>query len=724
MTRAAARFPALLLGPVVVSSIAAAQVRGVEPWSLCVLAAGFLVRLGLMATGFESSRSRFWFALSVSVPSAATAWVAFEAHAGVPAGPALVSVACALLGLSLAGPPTAAALSRLVGLSLAQTAGAAVLSTDDRTLASLVGLYVVVLVPVLVRLASPLTAPRRSDTGAQIRRVRAEGAARRSALPGALRFVAAAVPLGLWFFLVLPHRASDAGGRAGPASAAAAAARDGDERGASGGGPRESSFSSFVSGGKTSMRLGFVAKVKKSQRPVLLVTLDGGTRGPGEPLTLRGFVYDVFTGTEWTRSNGRARPASAAPDPDGWVAIAPAPSARRRHLLRIEDVAGDDGARLFLAPDPIRVRLDPRVGDRRVGTTPDGVVASLGPLPAGGNYEEEAEFPDPDRSGARGRRSDATVAPSPRLVEAPPEVARYREIARGVVGPSTDPAERAARIEAWLRTSFRYTTDMPEPDRARPVLDFLERIRRGHCEYFASSMTLLMRSLGHPARMAVGFRGGDYLETRAQWSFRGNHAHAWCEVFYEGLGWVLYDPTPPARGDLVTGAAAQSEGPSLFERLARFSDEDRRQLAESAGRALAAVGAVLTGATAAGPWPTIVLGLLLATTLLGVRRRRARALGATDRRGFPLGPYGAALAALARAGFPRRDAEAAGEFAARVAISRPDASAPLDRLTGLHEAVRFGGLLPTSDDVREAERAADSIRALAAPSPRTRAAGA
>ena len=599
---ASARFPLGLLVPVAVSSIAAAHVPHVAPWALCVLAAGFLGRLALRATGFESERSRFWFALSISVPSAATAWVALEAHAGNAAGPALLSVTCALLGLSLAGPPTSAALSRALGLSLAQVAGAAYL-VPGRTISGLVALYVVVLVPVLVRIAASLAAPRRVDTGAQIRRVRVVGAAPRAALPAALRLLAAALPLGLWGFLVLPHRSTDAGGRAGPSSAAASTAIDAAGRDPGAAAARESSFSSFVSGGKTSMRLGFVAKVQRSQRPVLLVTIDGGVRGPSEPLTLRGFVYDVFTGAEWTRSNARARPSSAVPDADGWVSVAPAPPARRRHRLRIEDVAGDDGARLFLAPEPLRVRLDPRVGDRRVGTTPDGIVGAFARLPAGGFYEEEAEFPDPDRTAARGRRSDATVAPGPGLVEAPPEAGRYREIARGVVAGRTDPADRAARLEAWLRASFRYTTDMPEPDQRRPVLDFLERLRRGHCEYFASAMTLLMRSLGHPARLAVGFRGGDFLTTKAQWSFRGNHAHAWCEVFFEGLGWVGYDPTPAAdpTGDLVTGAAAEGERPSFLARLLRFSEEDRRELAQSVGHALAAVGAAArSGAEAIG----------------------------------------------------------------------------------------------------------------------------
>jgi len=708
MSAPADRFPFRLLAPVAISCAATLFVD-VAPWAIAVMAAGFAARLVYRASGFEPAPSRLWLALSISVPSVATVWLAITAQEGHAGGPALVSVASGLLALALAGPPTAGALSRVVGLSLAQIAGASVL-VPGRTMSILGFCYVAVLVPVLVRLASTLVAPRRGDGAPATRRLVAEGSTRRSSVPGALRFLVAAIPLGVWLFIVLPHHEADPADRAGPSASGAGTGGALSGRG-SGGGPGESPIDAFVSGAKTRMRLGFVEKVRKNQRPVLLVKVDGGVRGP-EPWTLRGPTYDVFTGREWARSATASRPRSAVPDATGWVDIRPAASSVRRHLLRLEDVSGEETHQLFLAPEATAVRLDDRVADRRVGSAPDGMLVALGLLPAGGVYEERAELPDPDRSTLRGRRSDASVAPFPTSVEAPPEAAAYRAIAGRAIAGAVDPAERAERIEHWLRSSFGYTTEMPAVDGSRPVLDFLERIRRGHCEYFASSMTLLLRSLGQPARLAVGFRGGDWLTSMGLWSFRGNHAHAWCEVWFEGRGWVLYDPTPPADagGDRTSARGDAADEPSTFERLLRFSAEDRRALAATVGRVLAFTLAVLTGTSAAGLWPVLALLALAALVVLGRRRAAARALGAVDHAGQPLGPYGRALELLARAGLARRDAEAAGEFVERVERLRPEVGAPLERLTRLHDAARFGGRAPGEGEVHDAERALADLR--------------
>ncbi len=707
------QFPNSLLGPVAVSSGAVLLVPGIDRWALVVLAMGFVVRLARLWLRREPSPSRVWLALFVSVPTAATAWIAIQAKADNAAGPALVSVACALLGLALASPPTSAALSILVGLSLAQIAGAAVL-VMTREMSVICVVYVAVLVPVMARLATVLAAPRRSDSAKVIRHVCATGTRRRSGVVGALRFLVAALPLGLWFFLALPDRSAGGPSDSGPGARSEVAASDA-ERGnnARNAATGPSALDSFVSGGKTSMRLTFVSKVKQNQKPVLLVTVDGGVQGP-EPLTLRGMAYDVYTGSEWVRSTPRNKLSSAAPDDDGWVAIAPSTRPTRRHLFEIEDIAGDPNAHLFLVPDAIRVQLDARVADRRVGTAPDGVVFAYGALPPGGRYREEAEL-SPDRSAARGRRSDASVAPDPHVVESPPDAARFLEIARRVVAERTDAAARAERIESWLRREFAYTTDMPAVRRDRPVLDFLERIRRGHCEYFASSMALLLRSLGHATRLAVGFRGGDWLKTQGRWSFRGNHAHAWCEVFYEGLGWIAYDPTPPqdTSGEKTSAAGGDdADGQSLWDRVIRFSVADRRRIGEEAVRLGRAVVGAITGETPFGIWPTLAVVLLAIVWFLRSRHARSAALGAVDRAGDPLGPYGLALTALRKAGIPLKAGETGGELARRFARLRPDGASCFARLTSLHESARFGNRPPTAADREEAELALGTVRRL------------
>lgn len=709
MSAPEARFPVRLLAPVAISTAATGFVKEIEPWTLVTVGAAIVLRLIYRALRFEPASSRFWLALSISIPSVATAWLAMRAHDGGAAGPALVSVASVLLALALAGPPTSGALSRIVGLSLAQIAGAAVLE-PGRSMSIACFVYVAVLVPVLVRLASTLVAPRRGESTASVRRVAAEGARRRSPVPGALRFLVAAIPLGVWFFVALPHREAGSSGGTGPSSSGG-----GIGAGFTGGGSRpgagESPLDSFVSGAKTSMRLGFVSRVQKNQKPVLLMQVDAGVRGP-EPWTLRGLTYDVFTGVDWSRSFARVRGESAVPDSDGWVGVRKRDSAQRLYALRIEDVSGDDTSQLFLAPEAVRVKIDARAADRRVSSAPDGTLSATGGLPRSAVYEEEVELASTDRSRTRGRRCDASIAPWPQTVAAPPEVERYREFARKAVEGRIDPAERAERIEAWLAASFTYTTEMPSIDAKRPVLDFLTRLKRGHCEYFASSMVLLMRSLGHPARLAVGFRGGDYLTSLDRWSFRGNHAHAWCEVYFEGLGWVLYDPTPglDTRGDRTTADEGETPEPSFLERVLRFSKDDRKQLAAAIASAFSAVAAALSGTSAWGLWPIVGLVLAILLGFLWRRRARARAVGAVDGAGHALGPYGVALQLLGRAGLSRRDTEAAGEFVGRVIETVPGAFHALNRLTHIHESARFGLIAATAADVAAAHHALAQLR--------------
>lgn len=109
----------------------------------------------------------------------------------------------------------------------------------------------------------------------------------------------------------------------------------------------------------------------------------------------------------------------------------------------------------------------------------------------------------------------------------------------------------AEKVLFLLRDSgkFGYTLDLKPTDRELdPVLDFLVNRRQGHCEYFASSMALLLRSVGVPTRVVNGFKGGDFDAEEGVFRIRQLHAHAWLEVYdFESRGWYTYDPTPGAR---------------------------------------------------------------------------------------------------------------------------------------------------------------------------------
>jgi len=109
--------------------------------------------------------------------------------------------------------------------------------------------------------------------------------------------------------------------------------------------------------------------------------------------------------------------------------------------------------------------------------------------------------------------------------------------------------DSARTIEAWLSgPDFLYSLNVPELPPTHPIDSFLNQVRRGHCQLFASAMALMLRSQGVPARLASGYRGGDYTESDQSYIVREQQAHVWVEALLPGFGWVIFDPSPP--GDL------------------------------------------------------------------------------------------------------------------------------------------------------------------------------
>ncbi len=114
--------------------------------------------------------------------------------------------------------------------------------------------------------------------------------------------------------------------------------------------------------------------------------------------------------------------------------------------------------------------------------------------------------------------------------------------------PPAEYEEIARRVEHHLRTQFRYTLDLRDSRREfaglDPVVAFLTRVKKGHCEYFASAMTLICQSTGIPARYVAGFRvdGDSYNPVGGYYLVKESQAHAWVEVLTP-RGWVTFDPT-------------------------------------------------------------------------------------------------------------------------------------------------------------------------------------
>jgi transglutaminase-like putative cysteine protease len=155
--------------------------------------------------------------------------------------------------------------------------------------------------------------------------------------------------------------------------------------------------------------------------------------------------------------------------------------------------------------------------------------------------------------GAPGRRAIVTALSGPYA----PMAARAERVA----GDAPGPYAAAVALESWFRRSggFRYDEHPPQVRGLPPLVAFTLQTKRGYCQHYAGAMALMLRMLGIPARVAVGFASGRYDAGRSVWTVADRDAHAWVEAWLPGYGWLPFDPTP-GRGELAASYSASSPG--------------------------------------------------------------------------------------------------------------------------------------------------------------------
>ncbi|MEK7765879.1 MAG: transglutaminase domain-containing protein, partial [bacterium] len=260
----------------------------------------------------------------------------------------------------------------------------------------------------------------------------------------------------------------------------------------------------------------------------------------------------------------------------------------------------------------------------------EGAIRAVAPLRAGARYTIQFVLPDWSR------------APLSTAVLASPLDARFLDTgrlalivaqhARSMSGAEASPWGRALRLAEWLRTTHTYQFELARPPDAalEPVEHFIFKAAAGNCLNFASALTLMARSAGVGARLAVGYLGHRYDTTAGEWLITGADAHAWTEIPLQGFGWVPMDATPP--GDASGPHAGGTIGPDpaspplaaapLPPAPAGESKMWRRWRDVLTGGFAGWVDAAARTAGAALPWAVPALGLagVLAVAARGRRR--------------------------------------------------------------------------------------------------------
>ncbi len=499
--------------------------------------------------------------------------------------------------------------------------------------------------------------------------------------------------------------------------------------------------------------LGVGGLLSQSTLPVLdlrvaEVDLDGNEGspigGPGHIFHLRGAVLDHYKDGWWTASSGVPRGGNEV-QPGGRMPVSVLPPLQDRVKADVTLRNARPGVtRLFSLWRPYWVSFTDKVRFDMHQWTSELFAETPGGRT---RYSVECYLLDDLPDATFLRRYETADFPSERVRGLASEWLRAE-------GIEPDPNSRDVRddgyaarvIESELRDRYTYTLDIPAtPAGADPIEWFLFESKRGQCEYFASAMVAMCRSVGIDARVVTGYVAVEFNEASGHYIVRENDAHAWVEACI-GCGpnatsqvWRTFDPTPPSvlypSGD-GRGVFARLSG--LFEAaeyawvrgVVGFDSSSQWALAGSRtpewqlhargdGGSSSPFGALLARVAFVG-----VAALVLGAVAWGgrawitrriERRRRLRALSTSDQqhdlRPTDVAFYADLLDRLRESGLAKPEWRAPLHHAGALRDEHPGVSETTDRVARAYYALRFGGLAISEQDRADLARAVAQVRA-------------
>ncbi len=319
-----------------------------------------------------------------------------------------------------------------------------------------------------------------------------------------------------------------------------------------------SSVSDVSTGFSDRVQLGRIGQIQQSSAVVMHIEIENDLQGAYD-LKWRGVALSSFNGRVWTNSyeQTQLRPAI---DGSYWLApqfngmpgrrfdgrVASAPAGRSIRYRVLMEPLGTNV--FFLAEKPQRL-----TGNyRQVSIDSGGAIYDIDVDHSISRYEAESELPAIDSDELRLAPNLPPSGMDPYL-QLPPLDNRIDRLAEEITASAPSNYDKAVVLERYLSTHFGYTLELPRTLPQNPLADFLFVRKRGHCEYFASSMAVMLRSLHIPSRIVTGFRGGEFNDLTGQYVIRASDAHSWVEAYFPGSGWISFDPTPPASIPLRNG---------------------------------------------------------------------------------------------------------------------------------------------------------------------------
>ncbi|MGC2271714.1 MAG: DUF3488 and transglutaminase-like domain-containing protein [Candidatus Sulfotelmatobacter sp.] len=324
----------------------------------------------------------------------------------------------------------------------------------------------------------------------------------------------------------------------------------------------------FSTGFSDRVRLGQIEQIQQSNAVVMHIQIDGDRHGQ-YALHWRGVALATFDGKNWSNPRERAVlerhadgsftvPLFSQGVDQTWLARTRMVTGKPNHLLHYRVLMEPIGTNVFfLAPWARWVTG----AYRALQIDEGGGVSNVDSQRTVSLYEAVSDISAPSAEQLR-TAGDQLPPFTATYLQLPALDPRIPRLAARIAASASNRYDKAVAVERYLKTHYGYTLQLLRSPVADPLANFLFERKQGHCEYFASSMAVMLRTLGIPARVVNGFRSDEFNDLTDNYVVRAKDAHSWVEAYFPGYGWVTFDPTP--------GGAIES--PQGWGRMALYLD--------------------------------------------------------------------------------------------------------------------------------------------------------
>ena len=313
----------------------------------------------------------------------------------------------------------------------------------------------------------------------------------------------------------------------------------------------------FSTGFSDRVQLGRIGQIQQSNAVVMHVQIDGDKVGTYD-LRWRGVALADFDGHSWSNPRQQFVLQRGADNsfsiPSLGTRIARLPGAGeprvREKVIHYRVLMEPIGTNVFfLAPWARSVKGE----YQSLSVDAGAAVYDLDGRRQIGVYEADSDIGTPSPEQLRKASENYPPQVTETYLRLPVVDPRIPRLAAQITSSASNNYDKASALEHYLKTHFAYTLQLPRTAVKDPLANFLFERKQGHCEYFASTMAVMLRTLGIPARVVNGFRSDEFNDLTGNYVVRAKNAHAWVEAFFPGYGWQSFDPTPTGDGGTPRG---------------------------------------------------------------------------------------------------------------------------------------------------------------------------